>query len=51
MDKDEFTPLTEEELRDFRDEVWNSYAIGELTEDEAVGLIMHELYVNGIIEA
>jgi len=48
---DDFTPLTEEEMEDFRDEIWHSFAIGELSEAEAASMIMREAWLNGIIEA
>ena len=52
MDEDEvFTPLTEDEMGAFKDEVWQAWAIGEITEAEAASMIVHEGWINGYIEA
>ena len=51
MDEDEFTPLTEEEMAAFKDEVWQAYSIGEISEAEAANMILHEAWLNGLIEA
>lgn len=50
-EKDEFVPLTEDEMEAFKDEVWQSYAIGEITAAEAASMIVHEGWINGLIEA
>lgn len=51
VDEDEFTPLTEEEMAAFKDEVWQSWATGEISEAEAANMILHEAWLNGLIEA
>lgn len=52
MENDEvFVPLTEEEMQEYKDEVWQSRAIGEISEAEAANLILHEAWLNGSIEA
>jgi hypothetical protein len=50
MDEEAFVPLTESEMEDFKNEVWHSYAIGELSEAEVANLILYEAYLNGLIE-
>ena len=52
MDEDEdFIPLSAEEMEAFKDEVWQSWAIEEISEAEAANMILHEAYLNGWIEA
>ena len=52
MDKEEeFIPLTDEEMAAYKSEVWQSYAIGEISEAEAANLIIHEAWLNGEFEA
>ncbi len=50
MDEEEFVPLTESEMEDFKNEVWHAYAIGELSEAEAANLILYEAYLNGLLD-
>lgn len=49
-EEEEFVPLSEKEMEDFKDEVWHGYAIGELSEAEAANLILYEAYINGLID-
>jgi hypothetical protein len=50
-DEDEnFVPLTEQEMEDFKSEVWYGFAIGEHTEAEAANMILYEAHINGLIE-
>lgn len=52
MDEEEvFTPLTDEEMQAFKDEVWQSWAIGEIDEAQAANMILHEGWLNGFVEA
>lgn len=52
MEEDKsFVPLTDEEMEAFKDEVWQAYAIGEVSEAEAANMILHEAWINGAIEA
>lgn len=50
MDEDEFIPLTESEMEDFKNEVWHGYAIGELSEADAANMILYEAHINGLID-
>lgn len=52
MDEEEeaFVPLTEQEMEDFKNEVWNSYAIGELSAAEAANMILYEAHLNGLLD-
>lgn len=50
QNEEEFTPLTEEEMADFKSEVWHSWAIGEINEAEAANMILHEAWINGEID-
>lgn len=46
-----FEPLTDEEIAAFTSLVWDSWAIGEITEAEAANMLLHEAWVNGQFEA
>ena len=50
MDED-FVPLTAEEMEAFKSETWQAYAIGEIDEAEAANMILHEGWINGLVEA
>jgi len=47
---DDFIPLTAEEMAAYKAEVWHSWAIEEISEAEAANMILHEAYINGLIE-
>ena len=49
-EEEDFTPLTSNEMEDFKSEVWHDYAIGALSEAEAANMILYEAYINGLIE-
>lgn len=49
-DKDCFVPLTQEEMEEYKSEVWQAWAIGEIDEAEAANMILYEGYINGFIE-
>lgn len=50
VDEEEFVPLTDEEMEAYKSEVWNSYAIGEISEAEAANMILYEAHLNGLID-
>lgn len=49
-EEDVFTPLTDDEMEDFKNEVWHGYAIGELSEAEAANMIFYEGSLNGVFD-
>lgn len=49
-EEEEFTPLTEAEMNDYKSEVWHGYAIGDISEAEAANMILYEAWLNGQIQ-
>jgi hypothetical protein len=51
VEEEEFIPLSDEEMAAYKSEVWQSWATGEISEAEAANMILHEAWLNGLIEA